>query len=221
MVPQQFFVNFAVLDIDLLVDHFMESQNLHHGDSCPSTRVVDDAVGMKKWFIAIVRPNTEFSSQNQLKDLEFNAFVASQPEIRVWRNGRKKKVDRILIRARVFVECTESQRREIVKFPFILRFMTDRATIKENDFSSRFVVIPDDQMKALMFMLGHADKPVSFSEEYKKGEWVQVVRGKLKGLKGEVLQTTEGSSLIEIAIDFLGSARMQIDPNNLDKIPRK
>lgn len=197
----------------------MEVQNQLHGESCPSANVVDEAVGMKKWFIAIVRSNTEFSSQQQLNILGFKAFVASQPEIRVWRNGRKKKVDRILIRSRVFVKCSEIQRREIVKYPFIIRFMTDRASIKENDFSSRLAVIPDDQMEALMFMLGHADKPVSFSEEYKKGEWVQVVRGKLKGLKGEVLQTTEGSSLIEVAVDFLGSARMQIDPNDLEKLP--
>ena len=184
----------------------------------PSAHVVDDAVGMLRWFVAIVRPNTEIASRQKLQHLSIQAYVASQPEIRVWANGRKKMVDRILIRSRVFIRCSPRKRLEIVKLPFILRFMTDRAATVNNEFTTKLATIPDSQMESLMFMLGHADSPVTFSDHYHQGDKVRVIRGKLKGLEGEIIHDCDGSTQLEIAIDFLGSARLQISPADIQKI---
>lgn len=176
---------------------------------------VGDAVGVpdRHWFVAIVKHNTEKSSEEKLLKTGYEAYVASQRELRVWRNGRKKTVDRVVIPSTVFVHCTESERREIVALPFINRFMTDKAIGADR----RLAVIPDAQMATLRFMLGNSDSPVSIGT-YKRGDHVQVVRGNLAGLEGEVIELEDGRNELTVLIDFLGCARVAIDPTDCRRV---
>lgn len=182
---------------------------------------VDDAVGVngRKWYVAIVGNNREKSAAEKLEALGFESFVASQEEIRVWKNGRRKTVDRVLLAATVFVRCTEYERRHfIVNLPFINRFMTDRAARSDNSLNRPLAVVPDSQMAALRFMLGQSDNPVTFSGDYVRGQNVRVVRGNLRGLEGEIVSLADGSSQLVIVIDALGCAKVHINPIDVEHI---
>lgn len=187
----------------------------------PTSTVVDDAVGVadapKSWFVAIVNNRSELSSAERLESLGYETYVASQKEMRLWRNGRRRLIDRIVIPTMVFVRCTERQRLEIVKEPYIFRYLTDRAVAQSG--LRRVAVIPDEQIRRLRFMLGHSDEPVEITQErYRKGDRVRVIRGSLAGLEGEVQTAPDGSTHLIIAIDILGTARTKIDPINLERI---
>lgn len=78
------------------------------------------------WFIAIVRSNTERKIGEKLSAMGYPVFVATQTEIKLDRKGKKKQVERIVLRSMVFVKSTEIERLELVKLPFIYKFLTDR-----------------------------------------------------------------------------------------------
>lgn len=184
--------------------------------------VVSGAVGVPdvnlQWFVAIVKNNTEKATSQRLVDLGYNAYLPIQKETRVWKNGRKATIDRVVIPSVVFIRCTDSQRKEICRLPYINRFMVDRASSSTRS-TGRVAVIPDRQMQMLQFMVGNSDEPVEFSSNYlKKGDAVRVVRGRLAGLEGEVHAVDEKHSSIVVRLDYLGSALLTIETINIQPI---
>ena len=53
---------------------------------------VDGAVGVPeaKWFVAIVNSRHEKSVAEKLENLGYNTYVATQKELHIWKNGRRK-----------------------------------------------------------------------------------------------------------------------------------
>lgn len=178
---------------------------------------VDDAVGVprRKWFVAIVNHNTEKISAEKLNAAGFETYVAAQPELRVWKNGRRKKIDRVVIPSMVFIRCTEKERLEIVRQPYIFRFLTNKAS--EGQYSKAIATIPDAQIETLKFMLGHSPAPVEFVPHvYNKGDRVRVTRGKLMGVEGSVYTSSDGHSHLVVSLDILGCAMVTIDPIDIE-----
>lgn len=179
---------------------------------------VGDAVGVekRKWYVAIVKNNTEKVVQQRLEKMLYETYVAKQTVVKVWKNGKKAKVDKVLLPSLVFIRCTESERRELVTTPYINRFMTDKANKKSSLHCAPPAVIPPKQIETLRFMLGQSELPVSLTDTpYKIHDRIIVVRGCLKGLEGEVLQTTEDKSEIIIRVDILGCARIMINTSDI------
>ena len=186
----------------------------------PATLKVGDAVGVpsRKWFVAIVGRNTEKASREKLKNLGYESYVATQNELRVWRTGQKKQVERVLISTLIFIHATEQERRDIVNLPFIKYFLTDKAGIP-NDFGRHpLAVIPDHQMEMLRFMLYNADNPVNFTAEpLHVNDHIRVLRGPLAGFEGKVLHQGRRAYLV-VTLDLLGSAMTEISADDLEKI---
>lgn len=187
----------------------------------PVTDVVDDAVGVAKtsWFVAIVNHNSEKNSSEKLTKLGVENYVPTQSEIRVWKNGRKSKVDRVVIPSTIFVHCTDAKRKELVGLPFIFRFMTNQAGTPSKVSNKPFAVVSDQEIARLKFMLNQSDTPVEIiGRPFKTGDKVRVVRGNLKGLEGEVMDMREAKSELIVALDFFGCAKLSIDTINLERI---
>lgn len=181
---------------------------------------VDDAVGVSdaKWFVAIVNSRHEKSAAESLNNLNVECYVATQKEMRVWRNGKRKIIDRVVIPSMVFVRCTEKERRDIVGLPFINRFMVNRAT-ETNGMNKPVAVIGDSEIAKLKFMLGQTERPVEFvPSAYKVKDVVRVVRGSFQGLTGEILTNSDGTHDLLVGIALLGGAKMLIDPIDVVKI---
>lgn len=173
------------------------------------------------WFVAIMRKNnTEKASAEVLQKLGYNCYVATQKELRIWRNGKRTFIDRVVIPSLIFIYCTEIERRAIIHFPFISRFMMDKAGTASQPLTKPLAVIPQEQMERLQFMLGQSDTPVEFSAKcYAKGDRVCVIRGSLAGLEGEVTEVKDGNGKLIVSLSFLGQAHMTI--NMVDVQPVK
>ncbi len=189
-----------------------------------SVKVTGDASGVprdpkaeRKWFIACVSPNSEKSSRDRLLQLGYDAFVASQEEVKFYKNGarkKRKKVERVVITQYVFLHITEMERRKLVELPFIRSFLIDRSYEVRT-----FATVSDDQMHQLKRLLGHADRQVCFTAvDYAIGEEVTV-----KGLgnfdyTGHVVRLRgDKTPYIGVRIDALGCAYLEIEPENLKK----
>ena len=99
-----------------------------------------DAVGVegdKHWYVAIVRHGDERRCGVQLTSYGYENFIPVQRVARRYPDGRKKKVEKLVLPSRVFVRATEFVRlKYIVNFPVVLRFMVDRARRKSSDSAS-------------------------------------------------------------------------------------
>lgn len=182
---------------------------------------VDGAVGVAdmKWFVALVNSRHEKSVAANLSGLGYDSYVATQQELSVWKNGRRKMVDRVVIPSVVFVHCSEKTRREIVTLPYINRFMVNR-TAQTGSMNKPAAVVPDVQIQRLRFMLGQSDTPVQFEPTvYRVDDTVRVIRGHLKGLEGEIRQNSDGTHALTIGIAMLGGATIKINPQDVEKIP--
>lgn len=195
-----------------------------------------DAVGVQKraknakhWYIAIVNNNSEKLCCERLQARiaaqpenakDYEVYVAAQKEMREWRNGRRKLVERIIFPTLVFIRCTELiRRKEIVFLPYIKRFMVNIAGSPENGHRP-VAVIPDSQIRSLMRMVNDAESRITIdSRPFRRGEKVRVNGGKLMGLEGYVLSCPDNSTSLVIDIGILGSAKVNISRDLLDPIP--
>ena len=174
----------------------------------------DDAVGLA-WYVALVRHNAEKKIQEDLSRLGFQTYLASQPRLRVYSSGRKKWIDSLVIRSKIFIHCTDRQRLAVLNHPYIYRFLTDPSGAPVNGHRP-LAVISEKEIETLKFMLGQSDYPVDFVPEiFHPGDLVKIVRGSLKGLKGEIIQSNETDKDLVIRLDILGCAKVTIPSSDL------
>lgn len=179
---------------------------------------VDDAVGVPetKWFIAIINNHTEKSTAEKLTKMGVENYLPTQSEIRVWRTGKRVNVVKVLIPSKIFIHCTEKERRELVYLPFINRFMVNIAAERNASSNRPLAIVPEDEIEKLKFMLGVSDGEVSFSEHFVKGQKIEVVRGPLKGLVGEITEEADsGVTRLFININCLGCASVIVNPKDV------
>lgn len=180
---------------------------------------VGDAVGVEKslWYVAIVNNNTEKASAEKLTKAGIEHYLPTQIEHKVWKNGRKAKVVRVIIPCTIFIHCTDKERLEMVRLPYISRFMTDKAKSAAGTLSKPLAIIPEHQIENLKFMLGQSDIPVTIGTcTFQKGDKVRVIRGNLKGLEGKVMDMKKEKSELVVTLDYFGCARLTIDTVNLE-----
>lgn len=179
---------------------------------------VDGAVGVQKWYVAIVNSRHEKSVAEKLTALGVESYVATQEELRVWKNGRRRRIDRVIIPSVVFIRCSEAERREIVQLPYINRFMVNR-TADSGTLNKPVAVIPDNQILRLQYMLGHSNTPVTFDPtRFRVHDNVRVIRGDLQGLEGEIIRNNDGIHTLTILIPQLGGATVHISPHDVEKL---
>ncbi|MCH5174683.1 MAG: UpxY family transcription antiterminator [Prevotellaceae bacterium] len=176
-------------------------------------------VPKRKWYIAIVKQHTEEHCCQQVQKLGYEAYVASQKEIRRYANRHRRTVSRVVISGIVFIKATEEERIQILKTcPSIPVFLTNKAG-KPNKFGRRpMAIVPDEQIATLQFMLYHANSPVCFTNiPIKQGDRIRVTRGPFTGFEGFVEEDDKQTELV-INIDFLGAAKTSIHVEDIEKI---
>lgn len=181
---------------------------------------VDGAAGVPeaKWFVAIVNSRHEKAVAQRLAAAGLESYVATQKEMRLWKNGRRKIIDRVVISSMVFVKCTEKTRRQIVALPYINRFLVNSAADR-GTLSRPVATIGDAEIEKLKFMLGQSDSPVEFVPGvFRVNDTVRVIRGNLRGLVGEIRENSDGTRHLLVGLAVLGGAVLHINPLDVEKI---
>ena len=156
----------------------------------------------KRWIAALVQMCTEKKVGERLTKLGVENYVPTQTEIRQW-SDRKKKVERVVIPMVVFVHTDEKTERTLRMHSFIRKILTYPG-------QTAAAVIPDDQIDRLKFMLRQSDSLVEMMEYHLQvGDKVQIVRGALQGLEGELYKNVD-KSMVAIHIEALGYACVSV-----------
>lgn len=204
-----------------LASHYVNSSSDSQWQEVTHANVACEAVGIesRQWFVAIVGTNTEISCRDRLLAKGYEVWVATSYETRICRNGRKRVSERVVIPLILFVHATKEERREIVSYPFVKKFMTDRAQ-QANSFGVHpLAVIPDHEMKMLQFLLYQSSDPVRFlSRPLHQGSAIRVVRGSLRGFEGLVARYKDGDSFLVANIGILGCAMVKISLSDIESL---
>ena len=158
----------------------------------------------KYWVAALVQMNTERSVSNKLSSLGIENYIPVQPELRQW-SDRKKIVERVVIPMIVFVRVDEETEKKLKTFSFIYKLISYPG-------QKTVAVIPDSQIDDLKFMLGNTELKVTVSETVlMTGDRVEIIRGPLKGLHGNVFILEGNNKMVGIHIGLLGYAYVKLD----------
>ena len=164
----------------------------------------------KRWVAALVQMCMEKKVGERLTKLGIENYVPTQTEIRQW-SDRKKKVERVVIPMVVFVHTDEKTERSLRMHSFIRKILTYPG-------QTNAAVIPDDQIDRLKFMLRQSDSPVEMMEQrLQVGDKVQIVRGALQGLEGELYKNVD-KSMVAIHIEALGYACVSVSVEDIEII---
>lgn len=173
----------------------------------------------RQWFIAFVGTRAEKAVRNRLLDMGIEAFAATQNEVRVRKNGRRAKIENVVITQYVFVHVTEEERKAIVQYPYIRSFLTDKASETDSHGRHRLAVIPDREMEVLQSMLRQDEATVKFAtagfsigDEVSMSGWTDSVKGRIIRIRGDQAR------YIGVRIEQLGCAYMEVSPNKLVKV---
>lgn len=174
----------------------------------------DDREACSKFWIALYsRPNSEKKLAEELSKLGIESYVPVQKQLRQW-SDRKKNVDVVIIPMIVFAYISAEDVAAIRTRPHVIRILSYPGQKKP-------ARIPDLQIEQLKFMLNNADSEVSFiSNIYVKDDPVEVVRGNLTGLIGQVERTADGNTNLIIVIEILGGAKVSISSSDLKPLKK-
>lgn len=162
------------------------------------------------WYVALVGTNTEKACRERLQHAGYESYVASQQEERLWRNGRRSTVERVVITGIVFIHLTEEERRVVVALPYIKRFLVDRTRQNAAIFHP-LAIVSDTEMERLRFMLYQTTYPVRFCEHpLHQGDTIRVLRGPMRGFEGTISRIPGSGTFVVATLGILGCAMVQL-----------
>ena len=185
------------------------NDNLNTHGVPPVNRTDDREARSKFWIAVYTRPRSEKKAASELNKLGIETYLPIQKILKEW-SDRKKLVDVPVIPMILFANITSDNLHPIKTHPLILNYISDSE--KKGP-----ACIPNNQIEKLKFMLGQSEVPVSFEQGYfKSDEIVEIVRGSLKGLTGQVKAVKNNMTEVWISIDLLGGAVMKIKSIELE-----
>lgn len=163
------------------------------------------------WYAMYVRMHHEKKTAERLNRMMIRNFLPLQETVKQW-SDRKKKVKEIVIPMIIFIKCDEKTRLEVLKnLPSVNGTMIDKAT-------HRPAIIRDEEMERFIFMLDYSENTVHFTtEQLKPGEKIEVIKGPLCGLKGELVDI-DGKFQVSVRLNMLGCALVEMPVGYLKKI---
>lgn len=163
------------------------------------------------WYAFYVRMHHEKKTAEKLEMLHVEHFLPIQEVVRQW-SDRKKKIKQVVIPMLIFICTDEKGRIELLQnFPSLTGCLIDPAT-------RRPAIIRDKEMEQFKFMLDYSEETVRFQNEpLAPGEQVEVIKGSLKGLQGELVEIG-GHSQVMIRIDHLGYAIVEMPVGYVKKV---
>lgn len=174
----------------------------------------------KNWYIAIVTNRSEKKVATALQSLGYEVYLPIKEETRMWSQGRKRKVESVVIPAKLFIHTSELGRLQVLnEHVGVLRYMVNISGTPNQYGKRPIAIVPDHQIEQLKRLLENATHSVEFSEyNFVRGEKVRIIEGKLYGYEGIVTKDSQGVHRLHLVIDCLGSFITEIDPVSVEKI---
>jgi len=164
-----------------------------------------------RWYAIYTKSRNEKKVAENLSAKGINVYLPLLKTLRQW-SDRKKKVEVPLFHSYLFVRIIDKEYLNVLQTDGVVRFITFR---KER------IPIPDYQIEAVKAYLNE-EGPVHQDEtDYIQGDYVEVIRGPMKGLRGSLV-SFKGKQRVQIEIESIGQQLfLNLPKSILEKIPPK
>jgi transcription antitermination factor NusG len=163
-----------------------------------------------KWFAVRTRFKSEKVALKQLQRMGVETYLPIRQMTR--RYGRKiRKVELPLINSFVFVRIKKNEYASVLETEYVAGFLK---------FGNNLLSIPDVEIEMIRRLLGEdiEIEVVVKEESYAKGDWVEVTKGPLLGMKGCLLNIQGKDKLLVELTNSGHSLHISIDTDLLRKI---
>lgn len=146
------------------------------------------------WYAIYTKSRSEKKLYDELLKKGLECYMPVRKELRVW-SDRKKWVEIPLFSSYVFVRVNKLEYFEVLNSDLAVRYVC---------FEGKAVPIPDNQIEGIKSFLMDSDRDVELTtRKLKKGDLLEVTKGSLKGVQGELVQI-RGKSRIVLRFPSLG-----------------
>jgi len=146
------------------------------------------------WFAIYTFPRAEKKIHAELVKNGIHAYLPLLRTLRQW-SDRKKWVEEPLFRSYIFVYISEKEYYEVLSAYGVVRFVT---------FEGKAVPVPQRQIDAIRYFLSEkTPESPSPDTEFIPGQPVEIARGPLRGLTGELI-SIQGRQKVRVQIEALG-----------------
>jgi transcriptional antiterminator RfaH len=165
-------------------------------------KTIKKNISEEKWYALYTRPRAEKLVYQRLVELGIQTFLPLQKTYRMW-SDRKKLVEKPLLTSYIFVKTNSKHFPEVYKTNGVVKFIS---------FEGQPVAIPQNQIDNLRLLINSDAEIEVSSENFVKGDNVEVVSGSLVGLTGELIRIGNQNRVV-VRID-------KLDKNLVLKIPK-
>ena len=149
----------------------------------------------KKWYALYVKSRSEKKVAIELEAEGIEFYLPLEKKLKQW-SDRKKWVEEPLFRSYIFVHVHQKD---------YYRALYVQGAVKYISFEGKAVVVPPQQIEAIKYYLAEVDPVVHQQQDWKEGNEVEVMAGKLTGLHGILVQA-KGKNYVKVQIDVVGSS---------------
>jgi len=152
------------------------------------------------WYAVYTKPRAEKKAHAELLKNSIDVYLPLQRTLKRW-SDRKKWVEEPLFRSYLFVNISPDQYFDVLNTPGVVRYIT---------FEGKAVPVPEKQIDAIRYYL--AEEPLSeaggnsgLAAALEPGTTVEVARGPLRGLSGELVEVP-GKHKVKVEISAIGQS---------------
>lgn len=161
-----------------------------------------------RWFAIYTKYKREKIVDKRLKERGIHSYVPLQKFTRQW-TRKVKTVELPLISCYVFAKITKKEYVSVLETQDVVNFVK---------VSKDLIAIPEPEMEVLRKVVGEGIDVELEPHRYQLGDEVEVVSGRLTGLKGKLV-SKDGNRDLVIELKNIGySLRMQVNPAMLRKV---
>lgn len=162
------------------------------------------------WHAVLTASRAEKKVRDRLVEQGIECYLPVQTVVRQW-TYRKSRVVVPVIAGMVFVRVMRQVQVKVLQTKGVVSFLRLRGGIGP-------AVIPDRQMKEFRFLLDFSEEAVEMvNENIEAGDLIQVVKGPLKGLEGELVKF-RGVAKVAVRIEMLGCALVDIPASFVERL---
>lgn len=168
-----------------------------------------DAV-QPKWFAIYTRYKREKIVSKELTRLGVENYLPIQ---KLYRSYEKKKkiVELPLFSCYLFVKITKEEYRKVEDLESVVDFV---------NFSNNLISIPEEEIEIIRRIVGEGIELEIGKERFDEGDYVEVAKGSLNGLKGKLLKIKSKKNFL-IELEKVGyNIKLEINPKDVVRVDK-
>ncbi|RLC24202.1 MAG: antitermination protein NusG [Deltaproteobacteria bacterium] len=161
----------------------------------------------QSWYAIYTKSRNEKKVYDRLKEAGIEAYLPLQKILKQW-SDRKKWVEEPLFRSYLFVHITQEDYYKALSIIGVVKYIT---------FEGKAVPVPEQQIQAIKQFLNNEEDLLLSNESFKIGNKVEIFRGALKGLMGNLVEL-KGKQKVKIEIESIGQSIVLTIPKSYLKV---